>query len=125
MEFLGRKNGLQVFVKITKIKFFENATFTSGSLAKSRRTAKIPTILSSLLQLLSIPITTYNLFFLPVFEIFVRGYFMFFSKNGKTQNFLGLNANGLEIKRRARRGVTFFILAFIFVMAVKPLFLCP
>jgi len=30
-----------------------------------------------------------------------------------------LNADGLEIKRRARRGVTFLILVFIFIMAVK------
>jgi len=45
----------------------------------------------------------------------------FYSKNGKNQNFLGLNANGLEIKRRARRGMTFLILTFIFIMATVSL----
>jgi len=37
-------------------------------------------------------------------------------KNGKNQNFLDWNANGLEIKRR---GMTFLIPTFIFIMTGK------
>jgi len=40
---------------------------------------------------------------------------------GKNQNFIGLNANGLEIKRRGLRGTTFLNLTFIFFIAAKKL----
>jgi len=33
-----------------------------------------------------------------------------------------LNTNGLEIKQRAQQGMTFLILAFIFILAAKKLF---
>jgi len=43
---------------------------------------------------------------------------MFFCKKWNLK-FLGFNANGLEIKLRAQRGMTFFILTIFCIMPVK------
>jgi len=45
----------------------------------------------------------------------------FFAKNVKRKKILGLNAIGLEIKRRAQRGMPFFDLTIIFVKAATKL----
>jgi len=92
------------------------------SLAKSRRTAKRPTVLSSLLQLLAIPITLKKIYFLNSFRNFCKVCTSsFLAKIEENQTFQGLNANGLEIKRRARRGMTLLVLTFICIMAAKKL----
>jgi len=77
--------------------------------------SKGPTVLSNLLAMITIPIILRQIYFLTNFRIFLF-FNVFFAKNGKIQNFLGFNANGLEIKRR---GMTFLILTFIFTMAAK------
>jgi len=46
---------------------------------------------------------------------------MYFDKNGKNKKISGLNANGLEIKLRAQRGITFVILTIRCIMAAKTL----
>jgi len=51
---------------------------TARSLAKSRRTAKRPTVLESLLYLLTMPIILRNIYFLTHFRIFYRGCIVFF-----------------------------------------------
>jgi len=44
---------------------------------------------------------------------------MFFVKNGKNKKIVGLNANGLEIKLRAQRAITFVILTIRCIMAAN------
>jgi len=98
--------------------------FLSGSnrsLANSRSTAKRPTALGSLLDRLTIPITLKKNYFLTKLRIFCKGVQPFFAKIGKAGKFPGLNANRLEIKQRAQRGMTFLVLTFIFNMAAKKL----
>jgi len=94
--------------------------FFNRSLVKSRRTAKRPTVLSSLLLELTIPTTIRKTNFLTNFRIFYKGS-LFLQKNGKNQKFLGLNANRLEIKIRAQRGMTLLILIFYCDMPAKTL----
>jgi len=114
------KKGFQFLSKIRDSGFCQKFDiffrFFHRSSAKSRRTAKRPTVLSSLLNMLTILIIFRKIYFLSNFRIC---YITFFAKNGKNQNFLGLNSNLLEIKRRARRGMTFLIRTYIFVMAAK------
>jgi len=57
--------------------------FFNRSSAKSRRTAKRPTVLNSLLNMLTIHITFWKIYFLTNFLNLCRGYITFFSKNGK------------------------------------------
>jgi len=68
-----------------------------------------------------IPITLTKIYFLTKFFILIRGYITFCAKIGKNEKFPGLNANRLEIKQRAQRGMTFLVLTFIFNMAAKKL----
>jgi len=76
-----------------------------------------------LLQLLAIPITLKKIYFLNSFRNFCKVCTsrFFFAKIEENQTFQGLNANGLEIKRRARRGMTLLVLTFICIMAAKKL----
>jgi len=70
--------------------------------------------------MLTIPITLKKIYFLTKFCIFCKGlHHVFFAKNGKNLKFLGFNANGLEIKLRAQRGMTFLILTICCIMPAK------
>jgi len=71
--------------------------------------------------MLTIPITFRNIYFLTNSSIFCKGVSSIFAKNGKNKKFPGLNVNRLEIKQRAQRDMTFFILTFIFILAAKKL----
>jgi len=89
-EFWGRTNGLRFFSKAQEEDFSQKFDFSfrffNRSLAKLRRTPKRPTVLSSLLNMLTNSITLRKIYFLTKF-------WLFFAKNGKNQNFVGLNAN--------------------------------
>jgi len=62
--------------------------FFNRSLVKSRRTAKRPTVLSSLLDLLTIPITLREIYFLTNSSIFCKGvHHLFLRKMEKIKNF--------------------------------------
>jgi len=52
--------------------------FFSRSLTNLRHTAKIPTVLNSLLEMLTIPIILRKIYFLTHFRIFYRGCLCFF-----------------------------------------------
>jgi len=82
--------------------------FFHRSSAKSRRTAKRPTVLNSLLNMLTILITFWKIYFLTNFLNFCSGLGHFFAKNVKNKKFLGLKASGLEIKLRAQQLIFFF-----------------
>jgi len=79
-DFIGRKIEVQNFVR--KYSFFLG--FFNCSFAKLRRTAKRPTVLSSWLPMLTIPITLSKIYFLTNFRIF---YQVFLKKIGKIQHF--------------------------------------
>jgi len=86
-EFLCRKNGFKFFSKIQNSDFCQKweifFRFLHRSLAKLRRTAKRPTVLSSLLKMLTILITLRKIYFLANILIFCRGCITFFRKMAK------------------------------------------
>jgi len=83
---------LENIIKITKLqkiwskiqdsdfsqKYDFSFQFFNRSLVKSRRTAQIPTVLNSLLSMLTIPITLSKIYFLTKFGIFCKGVHRFF-----------------------------------------------
>jgi len=71
--------------------------------------------------MLTIFITFRKLYFLTNFRIFLRGYIMFFDKNGKNKKCSRFNANGLEFKLRAQRGMTVHFLTILCIMTAKSL----
>jgi len=91
-HFFGEKKGFKIFSKIRNSDFCQKCDiffrFFHRSLAKSRRTAKIPTVLSSLHNMLTILITFIKINFLTSFRIFGKGvYRLFFRKKSKIKNF--------------------------------------
>jgi len=92
MKFLWQKRGLTFFVKNGNSDFCQKCEilfrFFNRSLAKSRRTAKRPTVLSSWLDLLTIPITLREIYFLTNSSIFCKGvHHLFLRKMEKIKNF--------------------------------------
>jgi len=81
------KKGLTFLSKIQTSDFCQKFDiffwFFHRSSAKSRRTDKRPTVLKSLLNMLTILITFWKIYFLTNFLNFCKGYITFFSKNGK------------------------------------------
>jgi len=71
--------------------------------------------------MLTIPTIFKTIYFLTNFRIFCKGLSPFFAKNGKNLNFPGLNANGLDFKKRAQRAMALLVLMFIFFIASKKL----
>jgi len=70
----GQKYKIHFLVKKNDFSF----QFFNRSLVKSRRSAKKPTVLSSLLAMLTIPIILRNINFLTHFRIYHRGCIVFF-----------------------------------------------
>jgi len=101
----------------TKTVFF--LWFFNRNLAKSRRTTKRQTVLSSLPRILLIPITLRNIYFLTHFRIFCH--YNFFDKFKKKKKFSCLNTNGLEFKLRTQRGMAFHIVTIFSIMRAKTL----
>jgi len=86
------KKGFKFLSKIANSDFCQKCEilfrFFYRSLVKSRRTAKRPTVLSSLLDMLTIPITLRKIFFFTNFLIFCKGvYRLFLRKMSKIKNF--------------------------------------
>jgi len=86
------KKGFTFFSKIRYSDFSQNCDFSfqflNRSSAKSRRTAKKPTVLNSLLNMLTIPITLRNIYFLTNFRFFCKGmHRLFLRKMSKIKNF--------------------------------------
>jgi len=71
------KNRAKIFVKNGDSDYCQKCEiffrFFNRSLAKSRRTAKRPTVLSSLLDMLTITITLRKIYFAANFRIFCKG----------------------------------------------------
>jgi len=88
------RNRVKIFVKNKNSDFCQKCEiffrFFNRSLAKSRRTAKRPTVLSSLLDMLTITITLGEIYFLANFRIFCTS--SIFAKNFK-KKLSGLNVN--------------------------------
>jgi len=86
--FLRQKIEIQIFCQ--KMFFFWR--FFDRSLAKSRRTAKRQTVLSSFRPMLTILITLGKIYFLTNFRLFYS--LSIFATIGKNLGFLDFNANG-------------------------------
>jgi len=90
-NFFGEKR-VQIFVKNKKFRFLLKMRnffrFLHRSSAKLKRTAKRPTVLSSLLNMLTILITFMRIYFLTNFRIFCKGvHRLFLRKMSKIKNF--------------------------------------
>jgi len=85
------KKGLEFLSKIQNSDFCQKFEiffrFFHRSSAKSRRTAKRPTVLNSLLNMLTILITFWKIYFLTNFLNFCRGFITFLRKMAKIKNF--------------------------------------
>jgi len=89
-NFYGEKKSSNFCRKFEILIFNKNATFFRffhSSSTKIRRTAKRPTVLSSLLNMLTILITFRKIYFLTKFIIFCRGCITFLRKMEKIKNF--------------------------------------
>jgi len=110
--FYGQNSGFRFYSKNPNFQRFFRRSFV-----KSRRKNKRPTVLSSLLLMLTIPITLRNIYFLTHFRIFCHHHFLEkFSKNKKIS---GLNTNGLEFKLRTQRSMAFHIVTIFSIMPAK------
>jgi len=91
LSFYGKKKGFNFcenwrFRFLSKMRIFFR--FFNRSLAKSRRKAKIPTVLSSLLDMLTITITLRKIYFLANFRFFCKGlHHLFLRKMKKIKKF--------------------------------------
>jgi len=90
LNFYGEK-GLKLLSKIQNSDFCQKSDiflrFFHRSSAKSRRTAKRPTVLSSLLNMLTILITFRKIYFLTNFLNFCKGCITFLREMAKIKNF--------------------------------------
>jgi len=84
--FLAKK-GLQFLWKMRDLNFCQKwdifFRFFNRSLAKSRRTSKRPTVLISWLEMLTIPITLREIYFLTNSSIFCKGVLIYFFEKWK------------------------------------------
>jgi len=79
VKFLERKNAIPIQSKIQDSDFsqkYDFFQFFNRSLVKTRRTAERPTVLKSLLPMLTIPITLRKIYFFTHFRIFCIVFFL-------------------------------------------------